>query len=186
MNSQRRNNSPHIFAGLGTIIVVTILPLFLYFVLMVVTNDVGGPLNLVLIPCSNLISAILFTLIVFFPLSILLERVSQKVSRNRVNRINPVLFSGVILVLMLALVVGVFILAASSILVNHITILIFDVIFGERDVNSVTVWLFRFLYLGGVPFFLGSATYWFLLQVSRAVMSHGEQRQELSAYPKAG
>src|SRR5687768_3116695 len=110
MNSQRSNSSPHVFAALGSITILTFLPLFFYVVLVVVTDDVGGPLNLVLIPCSNFIAASLFTLVFFFPLSILLERLFQRANRNEHTKVSSFLLSGVVWVLILSLVVSGFML----------------------------------------------------------------------------
>jgi len=38
---------------------MTLLPLLLYFALIVAYSDVGGELNLILIPCANLIAVCL-------------------------------------------------------------------------------------------------------------------------------
>jgi hypothetical protein len=182
VNSQRRNSSPHVFAALGSITILTFLPLIFYCVLIVVTNDAGGPLNLVLIPCTNLIAASLFTLVFFFPLSILLERLLQKVNRNEHPKVSSFLLSGVVWVLILSLVVSGFMLVIGTILEVPLALWIL----GERDVESMIVLLFQFLFLGGVPFLLGGATYWFLLQASRKILSNREEWQEFSEYPKAG
>jgi hypothetical protein len=182
VSSQQRDSLPHVFAALGSILILTCLPVFFYFVLMVATNDAGGPLNLILIPCSNLIVASLFTLVLFFPLSKLLDKLFQKISRDEQPKVNAMLVSGVIWVLILVLVIGGFALVMGTLLEVPLALWIL----GEQDVESVIVWLFRFLFLGGLPILLGGATYWFLLQASRKVLAHRKDRQELSEYPKAG
>jgi len=170
VNSQLHKSSPHVIAAIGTIIILTFLPVFFYFVLTFVTADVGGLLNLVLIPCSNLIATILFTAIFFFPLSKLLDWIWQRMSLDGQRRISSFLFSGIVLVLILVFVVGGFTLTMGTILENPLALRVL----GKQDIDSVMVWLLRFLFLGGVPFLLGGVTYWFLLQTSRKLCSNRE------------
>lgn len=181
MNTRQHNRSSHVIAAIGSIIFLTFLPIFFYFVLIFVTADFGGPLNLILIPCSNLIAAILFTGIFFFPLSKLLDWLWQRVSPNGQHSTSLLFVSGVVLVLILGLVIGGFALVVGVILGNHFAL----GILGEQDVESVVVWFFSLLFLGGVPFFLGGATYWFLLQTSRKVLSNRKDDRRSGEYPEA-
>ncbi len=178
----RHNRSSHVIAAIGSIIFLTFLPIFFYFVLIFVTADFGGPLNLILIPCSNLIAAILFTGIFFFPLSKLLDWLSQRVSPNGQYSTSSLLVSGVVLILILGMVISGFALVLGIILENRFLLEILS----EQELESVVVWFFSFLFLGGVPFFLGGATYWFLLQTSRKVLSSRKGKQEFNELPKAG
>lgn len=181
LNSQRPDRLPHVIAAVGSVIFLTCLPIFLYFVLLFAANDTGGPLNLIVIPCLNFVTAILFTLIFFFPLSKLLDWLFQKGSRTKQRSRNSFYVSAVLLGLVLVLVMGGFILAVGIILQNPLVLRILD-----TQVNSVMVWLLRVLFYGGLPVLLGGATYWFLLQTSRKVLSTRQAGQELSEYPKAG
>ena len=181
MNSQQ-SNLPYVFSTIGNVIILTFLPVFFYFVLLFATSDIGGPLNLVLIPCSNLIASILFTLAFFYPFSKLLDLLFQKVSQNGQSRINSFILSAVVSVLILVLIVGGLIFAIGVILEKPFA---FQIL-GEQDIDSVMVWLLRFLFLGGVPFLLGGSMYWFLLQSSRKVLSNRKQEQGLSDQQKAG
>ncbi len=170
MDSCRSEVLPHIFAVLGSIAFLTFLPCLLYFLLMVATNDVGGPLNLILIPCSNLIIASFFTFVIFFPLSIIMEALFRRGWQKAQNQADPLLISGVILGLILALVV-----VGYTFVINRILV--------ERDVNSGMMCLARFLFLGGVPFLIGGVTYWFFLQASRKFLSIRKDSQEGSEFP---
>jgi hypothetical protein len=146
---------------------------FFYSVLIFVTADVGGPLNLVLIPCSNLIAAVLFTFIFFFPLSKLADWLSQKLHPFWQLRINSLLLAGIFLFLLLFFVIGGFTLVMGVILDNPLAVQIL----GKQNINSVMVGLFRFLFHGGIPFLLGGSMYWFLLQSSRKILASRKKEQ---------
>jgi hypothetical protein len=174
MDSQRSNSTPYIIAAIGNIILLTILPIFLYLILIFIATDAVGPLNIVLIPCSNLIATILFTIIIFFPLSKLLDWLLQKANPNEQYRKASFLFSCAALALTLVLVIGSFTLVVGIILENPFTLQVL----GEQDVDSVMLWLLPLLFLGGVPFLLGGFTYWFLLQTSRKLVANRKDKQE--------
>jgi hypothetical protein len=162
MNPPRRNYSPQILAALGSVVILSLLPFFLYFALIVATGDAGGPLNLVLIPCANLMAACFITLVICIPLSLFLEQRLPNSGRREHFGSRPLLLSGVVWGLILIFIVMGFALAVSRVL-------------NGPDTDSATVWLFRFLYLGGIPLLLSGFTYWFLLEVVRKVMSRGEE-----------
>ena len=181
MNSQRSDNTPYVIASIGSVIFLTCLPMFLYFVLLFAANDTGGPGNFIVIPCLNLISAILFTLILFFPLSKLLDKLFFKVSQNRQRRMALLFISSLLGGLGWVLVCAGFTLAMGIILKNPLVIQTLD-----TQVDSVMVMLLRVLLYGGLPVLLGGATYWFLLQASRKILSTQRDGQELRDYQKAG
>ena len=177
VKSEQRSSLPYVFASIGNITILTFLPIFFYCILIFATTDVGGPLNLVLIPCSNLIIAALSTLF-FLPLSKMVDRLSQKAHTNWQHRINSPLLFGIVLFLILSFVIGGFTLMIGVILENPFALQVL----GEQDIESVIVWLARFLFLGGVPFLLGGPLYWFLLQLSRKMLASRNK----SEHPKAG
>jgi hypothetical protein len=149
--------------------------------LIFATEDVGGPLNLIIIPCSNLIAAIFFTFIIFFPSSRLVDWFLQKINQNLQRRLSSLLLPGIVLVLILILLIAGFTLVAGIILENPLALQII----GKQDTDSFLV-LFKFLFLGGVPFLLGGFMYWFLLQASRKVLISRKKEQVLSEHPEAG
>jgi hypothetical protein len=158
VNSQRSNFFPYVLAALVSIAILTFLPVLMYFALLFATNDVGGPLNLLLIPCANFVAASSFTLVLFLPLSKLLDKLFQEVNGS-------ILFSGVVLCFILLLVVISFTYTAVHVL-------------GQQVPGPAMEEVFRFLLLGGVPFLLGGATFWFLLQVSRKLLPNREKRRD--------
>jgi Kef-type K+ transport system membrane component KefB len=181
VNSQQFNSVAHIIASIGSVIFLTCLPIFFYFVLLFAANETRGLSNLIVIPCLNLISAVLFTLIVFFPLSKLLDWLFQKVIQNRKRRIVLLFVSIVFLGLGWVLVFGGFALAMGVVLKNPFVLQVLD-----TQVDSIMVALIRVLFYGGLPVLLGGASYWFLLQASRKILSNRNNGKALREHPKAG
>jgi hypothetical protein len=168
-------------AVIGSVIFLTCLPIFLYLVLLFAANDTGGPLNLVIIPCSNLIVAILFTVIFSYPLSRLFDWLLVKVSQNRQRKIVLVMVSAVFGGLGWVLVCGGFAIVVGVVLRVSLLLRILD-----TQVDVVMVGLLRVFLYGGLPVLLGGTTYWFALQASRRLLSNRNDGEELREYPKAG
>lgn len=78
----------------------------------------------------------------------------------------------IILFLFLFFVIGGFTLVISVILENPFALQVL----GKQNIDSVMAWLFRFLFLGGVPFLLGGSMYWFFLQSSRKILASRKQK----------
>lgn len=166
MNSQRYNFTAHIIASIGSVTILVFLPTFFYLLGILITADIGGPLNIILIPCSNLCVASVFIGILCFPVLALLDHQLQKARLSDRIRAISLLITGVIFVLGLVFVIG------SSILVWGITLEnpFFLKILGNQDADMVIVWWYRYQFFGGVPLLLGVVTYWILLQSGRLVM----------------
>ena len=181
MDSQRFDSLPNMLAVIGSVIFLTCLPIFLYLVLLFVANDIGGPLNLLLIPCSNLFVGILFTVIFSYPLSRLWDRLFVKVSQNRQRKLVFLILSVGLGGLGWIFVCGGFAIAMGVVLKAQWLLQILD-----TRVDAVMVGLIRVLFYGGVPVLVGSSTYWFLFQASRKLVSNRHDGEQLREDPKAG
>jgi hypothetical protein len=182
VNSQRYSIASHVIAAIGSIIFLSYLPVIVYFAGIFLSGDVGGPFNLIIIPCANCTASILLTAIFFLPLSKLLDWLFQKINRYGQRKANSFLFSGIVLILLLGLVISGFTFAMGLMSGNPYV----SWILGKQNAESVIVWLFMFLFYGGVPFLLGGVTYWFLLQASRKLLSYRKGEQILGGDPKSG
>jgi len=181
VDSQRFDSLPNMLAVIGSVIFLTCLPIFLYLVLLFAANDVGGPLNLIVIPCSNLFVAVLFTVIFSYPLSRLWDWLFVKVSQSRQRKIVFLILSVGLGGLGWVLVCGGFAIAMGVVLKIPWLLQILD-----TQVDAVMVGLIRVLFYGGVPILLGSTTYWLLFQASRKMVSNRHDGEELREDPKAG
>ncbi len=182
MDARQNRNSPYVIAFIGSIIILTSLPIFFYFVLIFVTSDPGGPLNLVLIPCLNLFASIIFTGVVFLPLSALLEWLRKKGNKNYAPERIQFFFWGSVLLLILVVITAGFVFAAGIILGSPLALQLL----GNQDIHAVSGSLFRFLFLGGIPLVLGGVTYGFLLQLSRKLISNRQDQSELTDESEPG
>ena len=63
----------HAVASAGTVLILTLLPIISYCAMIIIANDLGGPLNLILIPVCCSVGSILLSGTVFFPISALGE-----------------------------------------------------------------------------------------------------------------
>jgi hypothetical protein len=72
-NTRLRWFSRHVFAMVCSGGLMTLIPTALYGGLIVWSGDLGGPLNLVLIPAISAAIGFVISLLIFFPLSLLAE-----------------------------------------------------------------------------------------------------------------
>jgi hypothetical protein len=187
MNLLRRRSSPYVIAAIGSIAILTYLPLFIFSVLIFpASHSIGGPLMVLLyienpfvILHANLIVAGLSTPVFFIPLSILLDWSIQKANQGGERRKYSFLLSAGLWAAVLILVVGSFTLAFGSFFENPSILRVF----GEQSVDShiasqAQTWSLWFLFLGGIPLVLGGVVYWLLLQMSRRMLSQRRDPQE--------
>jgi hypothetical protein len=164
----------HLVAAAGTTLVLPSLVIGFYLLLIIVTNDVGGPLALVLVPIVNCIATIAFAC-VLFPVMALLERLLIRTRPKWQRRVFSPLLAGALFGINALLVIAGFLF------------LIGTTLWGSLSQESATMGLFRFLFLGGTPLVLGVTLYWFLLRVGdRQAGSPGERdrpEQGLSQCP---
>jgi hypothetical protein len=64
------------FASLGSGLFLTAIPVILYVIAMFVSDDMGGPLNLVIIPLGSAIIGFTISILILLPLGILRVRFS--------------------------------------------------------------------------------------------------------------
>jgi hypothetical protein len=152
----------HVIASIGNILLLTGLPMLFCCSLIVATADVGGPLNLIIIPCANCAAATITTVIVFFPISTVLERELRRIRPEWQTRVFSLQTAGVLFTINLILIVAGFLLVLGVILENALALHIV----GDFDRETVVVGLVRVLFLGGIPLLLGGTMYWFLLRAS--------------------
>ena len=81
-----------------------VVPVGLYGGLIVWSNDLGGPLNLVIIPAAAAIIGFVVSLVVFFPVSLLAERLSLRRSLQIVRGFLVALTVVVVLAWMLVVI----------------------------------------------------------------------------------
>jgi hypothetical protein len=81
-----------------------VVPVGLYGGLIVWSNDLGGPLNLVIIPAAAAIIGFVVSLVVFFPVSLLAERLSLRRSLQIVRGFLVALTIVVVLAWMLVVI----------------------------------------------------------------------------------
>lgn len=72
-NTRSRRFRRHVLAMLCSIGLMTLIPTALYVGLIVWSGDLGGPLNLVLIPGMSAVIGFVISLLIFLPLSLLVE-----------------------------------------------------------------------------------------------------------------
>lgn len=152
----------HLIAWTGNILILTGLSGLFYVILILATADVGGPLNLVIVPCANCCTATIATVIVFAPISMIMERILRQTKPTLQARIFSLQTAGFVFSVNLVLILGGFVLILGVILQNQFALQLV----GGYDRETVVVGLFRVLFLGGIPFLLGGTLYWFLLRVS--------------------
>lgn len=179
VDSQRFDSLPNMVAVIGSVIFLTCLPMFLYLALIFATNDPGGPLNLILIPCSNLFAAIVFTVIFSYPLSRLWDRLLVNASQNRQRKIVLHVLTA-LGGLGWVLVCGGFAIAMGVVLKVPWLLQVLD-----TQADAVMVGLIRVLFWGGIPILIGGTTYWLFFQASRRLLSNRHGEQELRDNPKA-
>lgn len=64
----------HILALVSSTVFLAVVPVILYGALIVWSGDLGGPLNLVIIPVASALIGFAISLVAFLPLSLLSER----------------------------------------------------------------------------------------------------------------
>ena len=80
-----RRYSRHVFALVCSTGFLTIVPTALYGALIVWSGDLGGPVNLVIIPVTGAIVGLGISLVVFMPISLLAESSSLQRWQRRVG-----------------------------------------------------------------------------------------------------
>jgi len=173
MHSLRRIDPSHVFAAIYNILILTLLPIRVYVVLLNQDKISEDPGEAILY--TNGVLAIFLTLVFFFPLSKLLDWLFQKVRRSRQHRMNSILLSTVLLILVLGLTFGSFTFATGIVLDHPLFLRIFSE--QAMDPSTTRIWSLRFLLLGGIPLLLGGTTYWLFLQMSRQVIPDRRVRQ---------
>lgn len=73
-SATKRRVLRHILALVSSTALLAVVPVILYGALIVWSGDIGGPLNLVIIPVASAIIGFTISLMVFLPLSLLSER----------------------------------------------------------------------------------------------------------------
>jgi len=76
--ASKRRLSRHFLAAACSTGFLTIVPIALYGVLIVWSGDLGGPLNLVIVPVVSAIVGFVISLVVFVPVSLLAESSSLR------------------------------------------------------------------------------------------------------------
>jgi hypothetical protein len=73
-SAAKRRVVRHILALVSSTVFLVVVPVALYGLLIVWSGDLGGPLNLIIIPMASAIIGFAISLVVFLPLSLLSER----------------------------------------------------------------------------------------------------------------
>jgi hypothetical protein len=68
----------HILAISGATGFCTLVPTILYGTLIVCSRDIGGPLNLILIPATSAVVGLILSLVIFLPMSLVAEKTSLR------------------------------------------------------------------------------------------------------------
>jgi hypothetical protein len=68
----------HILAIFGATAFCTLVPTILYGTLIVWSRDIGGPLNLILIPATGAVVGLMLSLVIFLPMSLVAEKASLR------------------------------------------------------------------------------------------------------------
>ncbi|MBU0491472.1 MAG: hypothetical protein KKA73_25450 [Chloroflexi bacterium] len=157
----------HILASVGSIVILTGLSPCFYFLLVLATGDVGGPLNLCIIPCANCITAAGVTLILFMPISAILEQLLKRLrAKWQTLFLSPGMATG-LFIINLALVLAGFMLLVGIVLAGDLA----PHIISDHEREAILVGLVLILFLGGVPLLLGTTLYWFLLRIADALLT---------------
>ena len=104
MDSSKFNISHHIIAIGLNVGILTFIPIILYFGLIFVSGDIGGPGNLILVPFSNFVSSAFVTVFLIFPIAVYLDknRNSFKAFKSKSS------FSVILFLFLLLLVLGIY------------------------------------------------------------------------------
>lgn len=175
LRTERSKTPPDEIAAIGSFIILGLLPICAYSVGMIATGDIGGPLNCVLIPCSNVTVAAIMALVILLPSSRLRNTILTEPEQHVGERKNRALwYSGVLFALVLVVVAGSFGLIYAVVVRNSLALQAI----GIRDAATITQWLMVVLLFGGVPLVLSVPTYWFLLELSRKLLWNKRQEEE--------
>ena len=86
----------HVFASISSTGFLTIVPVILYSALIISSGDIGGPLNLIIIPMASVIIGIVVSLAVFLPVSFLADCIGLRRWQQVTGILTALLLVGVI------------------------------------------------------------------------------------------
>jgi hypothetical protein len=138
-----------ILAALISLPITLALPVLLYMLTILISGDLGGPLNLVIVPCINCVSALVVAGL-SSPLCYLTESVAAQLPTAWRLRVLSAQTAGILLAFCSIVAVTAYVITYRATVQQP-----------ESDLPGlVSVFL-----LGGTPLLIGTVLQWFLLRI---------------------
>ena len=163
MISKNFIKSHHVIAIGCNVGILPLLPIVLYFGLIFISGDIGGPLNLVLIPFVNFFVSVIVTVFIVYPLAIYLEKKKIQVKVFKSGSLLPLV--SYLILLILVLVIYLLIVITGMINLGYLDI------FYEEEYKTLINWMLVFTFYGGIPSLLGGMNFWFLQKTITRLLS---------------